>query len=501
VRSCSSRVVASVFVAVSIGSFIAPIASCNALVGNDDVFLWNGDAGGSGATIDAGAGADGAESSVSFDDGSSGMDSADGAPGSDGGTPPLASGTYELLAASGFVLDDPNGGGAQTVPDQWAYEGKNQQWSVMLVSGVTYEILSASGEALTAANTTIAGLSSYTGASDQLWVFWPTGLGSYYVVNVGTGGALDDNGGGGNGVPVQQRTWSSGDNDQYWTLTATSSLSPPIAAGTYEIVAGSGYALDDPGGGGAGTVPDQWAYAGDDQAWSFILVSDATYEILSTSGEALTMTSAANTTLAGLSTYAGSSDQLWAFWPTGLGSYWVVNVGTGMALDDHGGGGIGVQLQQWTWSTGSTHQNWTFAATSSIHAPVADGIYEIAAGSGYALDDPGGGGGGTVPDQSPYVNTEQQWTVTNVSGVQYEIASAGGYALTSAANAGTIGALSTYTGAANQRWVFWANGSSYSIVNVGTNLALDDGTGESASTVDQNAWSAGATQTWTLTAK
>jgi Ricin-type beta-trefoil lectin domain-like len=88
-------------------------------------------------------------------------------------------------------------------------------------------------------------------------------------------------------------------------------------------------------------------------------VSGQGYKILSASHEALTMSAALDTTIAGLSSYTGSSDQLWVFWPTGLGPYWVVNVGTGMALDDHGGGGVGVQIQQWTWNSGNNHQYWT----------------------------------------------------------------------------------------------------------------------------------------------
>ena len=68
------------------------------------------------------------------------------------------------------------------------------------------------------------------------------------------------------------------------------------------------------------------------------LVSGVQYKIIAASGKALTMSSTTNTTIAALSTYTGASDQLWAFWPTGAGSYSVVNVGTGMVLDDNGTG-------------------------------------------------------------------------------------------------------------------------------------------------------------------
>jgi hypothetical protein len=102
---------ASLFLAVSMVGFAALSASCNALVGDDGVFLWKG----------SGTGGDAGQFS-SFNDDSSSADSDDRVPGSEAGVVgfPLVSGTYELLAASGFVLDDRGGGGAGTVPDQWA---------------------------------------------------------------------------------------------------------------------------------------------------------------------------------------------------------------------------------------------------------------------------------------------------------------------------------------------------------------------------------------------
>ncbi len=243
-------------------------------------------------------------------------------------------------------------------------------------------------------------------------------------------------------------------------------------------------------------MPDQWAYTGSNEQWTVTNVSGVQYKILAANGQALTMTSSSNTTLAGLASYTGSTSQLWTFWSAGSGQYYVLNVGQGMALDNNNGGGAGVQLDQWACSI-TTHQQWTLTATSGITAPVANGTYELVDQNSYALDDPSGGAT-SVPDQLTYSGANQKWTVTNVSGVQYKLIAQGGNALTSAGSSGALAGLSAYTGATTQLWTFWANGNSWSLINVSSNLALDYGTGVSASNVNQKAWAANTAQTWTL---
>jgi hypothetical protein len=247
-------------------------------------------------------------------------------------------------------------GGAGTVPDQAVYTGVNQQWSITNITALEYEISSVSGYVLTSGTMEgeIAGLSSYTGASDQLWGFSPVS-GRYSVYNIGTGLRLDSNGGG-LGTTLNQWEATNEAMNQLWNLTAMSSISPPLSNGVYSFVNTAGLALDDPGGGGAGTIPDQVQYAGGDQNWTVTLVSSYAYEIASSSGYALT-SGTSNGTIAGLSTYTGDESQLWNLVTAG-GDTFVINRGSGLLLDDNGGTGT---CNQWPWGS-QNNQTWNLIA-------------------------------------------------------------------------------------------------------------------------------------------
>jgi hypothetical protein len=133
--------------------------------------------------------------------------------------PPIPDGRYALVDGAGFALDDPSGAATGAV-DQQPYAGANQQWTVTAVSGVHYQILSASGAALTGATTSAPlSLAAYTGAADQLWIFQPATLG-YNVFNAQTGQALDENKGGGQGVNVLSSVFVPNSGGQVWNLAA-----------------------------------------------------------------------------------------------------------------------------------------------------------------------------------------------------------------------------------------------------------------------------------------
>jgi hypothetical protein len=405
----------------------------------------------------------------------------------------IPGGSYALFDALGFALNDPNGGGAGTAPDQFVYSGTDQQWTVTNVSGTLYEIAGASGYALTSgtATGTVAGLSSYTGATNQLWGFAPAG-GGYNVVNAATGFVLDANGGG-QGRPCVERQWDNTPN-QFWTLTPTSMVSPPIATGTYVLVGSAGFALDDPGG--AAVSPDQVPYSGADQSWTVTLVSGSDYRIISSSGYALT-SGTTNGTLAALSSYTGAANQLWWFAPAGGGAYSLVSAGTRLVLDDNGGSGGGCDQRQWA---GTIDQIWTVTAASAAAPPFANGVYRFIDNAGFALDDPSGDSAGTTPDQVPYSGAAQNWTVTLVNGFEYKIIGSNGNALTSAATNGPAG-LSSYTGASNQLWTFVpGGGGTYYVVNAGTGLILHQNGGAAGVICTNWQWYPGATlgQNWTL---
>lgn len=280
----------------------------------------------------------------------------------------VASGTYELTSNAGYALDDPNGGGAGTALDQWAYVGTNQQWTITNLGNGTYKILAANGLALTRQGFSSAvKLATYTGASNQLFAFIQNG--SYWnIVNPINCEALDDNSGGGISTSVTSYTYSSSNVNQLWALTLVSNISPPLANGTYEFANQAGFFLNDPSGGGAGTVCDNWTYSGTNQQWTVTQVSGVQYKIIAANGTALTMSATPNTTLAGLASYTGATTQLWVFWPATSSTYLLINVGTGMVLDDSGGGAA-VQMHQWAWTNGNPNQLWT-----PVTAPYAAGM-------------------------------------------------------------------------------------------------------------------------------
>lgn len=274
-----------------------------------------------------------------------------------GAAPPVANGTYEFLDGAGWALDDPNGGGAGTGADQVLYTGmgSNQNWTVTRVAANKYKILAANGTALTGSSSFgQLTLQSYTGASNQLWIFASNGA-QYNIINASTQQAMDSNGGG-TGHQVIQYTWSITNANQTWTLINRSTIVPLVANGTYAFVDTAGYALDDPNGGGSGTVPDQVTYSGANQKWTVTLVNGLEYKIIAASGAALTATGS-NGTIAPLSSYTGVAGQLWVIQPNGS-TYNLLNVDSSLALDDNSGGS-GSTCHQWTFTTNNTYQMWT----------------------------------------------------------------------------------------------------------------------------------------------
>ena len=279
-------------------------------------------------------------------------------------------------------------------------------------------------------------------------------------------------------------------------------LSTSVANGTYALESYAGFYLDDYSAGGAGTGLDQWAFTGSNQEWTVTLVSVGQYKILAQNGLALTLGSGTGVQLT-LQTYTGATTQLWGF--TTNGSYTnIVNIGSCLAMDDESGGTIlPTAVDATTFSNQTnTNQSWTLTLASSIAAPLANGTYQFLDSAGYSLDDSSGGGAGTTVGQWIYAGSNQQWTVTLVSGVQYKIIGDGGAALTATTGNGHIANLAAYTGASNQLWVFVPNGSTYNVINVGSYLALDDGSGGNGVQCNQWSWYNGgmyaANQQWSI---
>ena len=129
--------------------------------------------------------------------------------------------------------------------DHAVYSGTNQQWQVTLVNDNECKIIASDGRVL-AGPTKYSQLvlQDYSGASEQLWTFTPSGT-KYNIRNVGSGENMDDWGGGTNKV-VGQWDADSAKANQLWQLIGVGRTSTPttengtIVNGTYEFNCPSG---------------------------------------------------------------------------------------------------------------------------------------------------------------------------------------------------------------------------------------------------------------------
>jgi len=335
----------------------------------------------------------------------------------------LPDGIYTFTDILGYYLDDPNGGGAGTAIDETNSTGASQQWTITRISGNQYKITIAGGVALTGstlhAQLTLA---TYTGAGNQLWTIAvnPDDPTYYYINNVGTSENIDDFGGG-NTCAVGQWDASTGNVHQKWTITATTQVvdTPTSLTAT-------------PGNGQVGLTWNASSGA----------ISYNVYRGTSTGGESATPI------------------------VTGLESPTYTDTGLSNGTTYY-------------YAVKGVYGDITSAASNEASAtPVilTDGLYHFTDLPGKDLNDPSGGGDGTGVTQVTYSGIDQQWDVTRVSGNQYKITTAGGFALTGANSRSQL-TVATYTGASNQLWTFAVNPNDTSyctITNIGTGENIDD---------------------------
>lgn len=263
------------------------------------------------------------------------------------------------------------------------------------------------------------------GDPDQQWSLVAASNGYYNLMNVNSGLALDDtNGSTSNGTQMQQWTLTSGDTNQQWEVT-------PLGNG-YDSITNrtSGLALDLTGGGYSdGTAIQQWApTAGDlNQEWQLVGVPPAFAPVAPVAGQAYRIVNAVSgkpIDVSGASTSDGAQivesanndglDQQWSVDSAGNGYVNLVNVNSGMALDDtNGSTSNGTAMQQWSITgTGNSNQQWQLT-------PLGNGYYTITnQTSGLVLDLTNGNtSDGTLIQQwAAYTgDANQQWEFVPVS--------------------------------------------------------------------------------------
>jgi glucosylceramidase len=213
----------------------------------------------------------------------------------------------------------------------------------------------------------------------------------------------------------------------------------------------------------------------------------------------------------------GDPDQQWTLGDAGSGYFNLIDVNSGLALDDtNGSTANGTQMQQWSiGGTGDTNQQWQIT-------PLGNGYYTIInRTSGLALDLTGGGiGDGTAIQQWSVASGDfnQQWQLVGVPPANAPATpTAGGtYRIVSAASGKPIGVAgaSTTDGAQivqnaaddglDQQWTLNAVGNGdYNLINRNSGKAVDDTGGSTSNGTQMQQWTisgvGNSNQQWKIT--
>lgn len=278
------------------------------------------------------------------------------------------------------------------------------------VGGETFKIVSrASGKPIGVAPLSEDGVDSPTGpstlngaqivewtdggAADQTWTLQNAGNGYFNLVNVNSGKALDDtNGSKLDGTPMQQYTLiGTGNANQQWQITS-------LGNGYYTFTnRNSGLVLDLTNGSlSDGTAIQQWGYSAEDirQEWQLTGAppptepsmpnAGAVYRIVdSASGKPIDVTGASTSVGAPIVQMVDNDglDQEWRLASAGGSNYNIINVNSGMALEDPNSSmSSGTQMEQGAISgRGGPDQQWEFT-------PLGTGYQLKNVGSGLVLD-------------------------------------------------------------------------------------------------------------------
>ena len=280
----------------------------------------------------------------------------------------------------------------------------------------------------------------------------------------------------------------------------------PIANGTYNLTNGaSGLYLDDTKlsttAASTATAPnsaaiiDQNTYDivnpvfGRDEMWQFTYNGAGYYTIVNINS-GLYLEDYQGSTTIGVPLYQdnsdGGADQLWSLTASGS-SYIIANKASGLVIDDPGSSTTAGTNQDLYTANGGANQNWNFTSA----AVVADGVYTLKNGkSSKYLDDPGSSTtvGKQMVQNSSNGGYDQAWffvfngagfyTIQNVASSLY-LEDPGG-----SSTPGVALEQGTADGGADQLWSLTPNGSSFIITNKQTGLVFDD-FGNSTSSVRQ----------------
>lgn len=250
-----------------------------------------------------------------------------------------------------------------------------------------------------------------------------------------------------------------------------------------------------------------WTDSGDpDQQWTLLDAGGGWFNVVDVnSGLALDDTNGSTANGNFMQQWAlgsGNFNQQWQINSQGNGYYSLINRTSGLALDLNGGGLTdGVNIQQWAFGSGNLNQQWQLVGTpraASAIAPAAGRSFRIV---NQASGKPFGVAGASTADGAQAVSSaddaalDQVWTLRDAGGGFFNLINANsGKALDdtngSTAN-GTVMQQWTIggTGNSNQQWTITAvGGGYYSIKNRTSGLVLDLTNGNTADGTPIQQW-------------
>jgi len=256
----------------------------------------------------------------------------------------------------------------------------------------------------------------------------------------------------------------------------------------------------------------QWTNDADpDQQWTLMDAGGGWYNVVDVnSGLALDDTNGSTSNGTVMQQWAlnsGSSNQQWQVNSAGGGYYTLTNRTSGLVLDLTGGGlGDGVNIQQWAASSGDINQQFQLIGTpraAVAASPVAGQSFRIVnktSGKPFGVAGASTSNGAQIVGSADDAALDQVWTLVNAGGGYFNLINANsGLALddtNGSTSNGTVMQQYTIsgTGNSNQQWLITSvGGGYYSITSRTSGLVLDltNGNTTDATPIQQWAGSSG----------
>lgn len=399
------------------------------------------------------------------------------------------------------VAGGPQATGNGVKIDQWTCSGEsNQSWTLNDTGSGEYQLIAEnSGKCLdvpsgSTANGVVLQQWDCDPGDKQLWRLQPQSDGYYRIVSVATGKCVDVAGANtGDYADVHQWDCHNGGN-QRWSLQV-----PGVT--TTVVAKHSGKCLDVVGGPeatGNGVKIDQWSCTGQpDQIWQVKDMGNGQYQLIANnSGKCLDLDDGSTANGVQLQQWdcAPGDKQLWTFEPQSDGYNRIVSVASGKCVDVAGNHtNDGRAVHQWDCHNGD-NQRWKLnvATDGTTPPPAPTPIYVgpiSAKHSGRCLDVAGGpqatGNGNDIDQWSCTGEANQEWTVQERSGGQYElVATSSGKCLQvpDGATNGTVLEQWDCQEVDRQRWTITDEGDGFNrLVSVATSKCVEV---QGASTAD-----------------